>query len=122
MQLDLDVEGGTDHGRRTLHGRRGFGVRHNRRHGPGGGGHGPPETASPRGQVPELRLHLRASVVAYTLEHCLRSRQDFPALVKNPGLAFLDGPGGSQVPSAVVDAIADVYASRTVNTRGNFAP
>jgi cysteine desulfurase family protein (TIGR01976 family) len=60
--------------------------------------------------------------VAYTLEHCLRSRRDFPALVKNPGLAFLDGPGGSQVPRVVVDAIADVYASCNVNTHGNFAP
>jgi cysteine desulfurase family protein (TIGR01976 family) len=60
--------------------------------------------------------------MAYTLEHCLRSRQDFPALTKNPGLAFLDGPGGSQVPRAVVDAIADVYASCNVNTHGNFPP
>jgi cysteine desulfurase family protein (TIGR01976 family) len=60
--------------------------------------------------------------VAYTLEHCLRSRRDFPALVQNPSLAFLDGPGGSQVPRVVVDAIADVYASCNVNTHGNFAP
>ncbi|MEA3198164.1 MAG: hypothetical protein QOF32_2216 [Gammaproteobacteria bacterium] len=60
--------------------------------------------------------------MAYTLEHCLRSRQDFPALTKNPDLAFLDGPGGSQVPRVVVDAIADVYASCNVNTHGNFAP
>jgi cysteine desulfurase family protein (TIGR01976 family) len=59
--------------------------------------------------------------MAYTLEHCLRSRRDFPALTKNPGWAFLDGPGGSQVPQAVVDAIADVYASCNVNTHGNFA-
>jgi cysteine desulfurase family protein (TIGR01976 family) len=60
--------------------------------------------------------------MAYTLEHCLRSRLDFPALIKNPDLAFLDGPGGSQVPRVVVDAIADVYASCNVNTHGNFAP
>jgi cysteine desulfurase family protein (TIGR01976 family) len=60
--------------------------------------------------------------MAYTLEHCLRARQDFPALKKNPSLAFLDGPGGSQVPQAVVDAIADVYASCNVNTHGNFEP
>jgi cysteine desulfurase family protein (TIGR01976 family) len=60
--------------------------------------------------------------MAYTLEHCLRSRQDFPALARYPGLAFLDGPGGSQVPRAVVDAIADVYASCNVNTHGSFAP
>ncbi len=60
--------------------------------------------------------------MAYTLDSCLRSRRDFPALVKNPGVAFLDGPGGSQVPQAVVDAIADLYASCNVNTHGNFAP
>ena len=60
--------------------------------------------------------------MAYTHEHCLRSRQDFPALTRNPDLAFLDGPGGSQVPQAVVDAIADVYATCNVNTHGNFAP
>jgi cysteine desulfurase family protein (TIGR01976 family) len=60
--------------------------------------------------------------MAYTLEHCLRARQDFPALTKNPDLAFLDGPGGSQVPRAVVEAIADVYASCNVNTHGNFGP
>jgi cysteine desulfurase family protein (TIGR01976 family) len=60
--------------------------------------------------------------MAYTLEQCLRARQDFPALKRNPGLIFLDGPGGSQVPHAVIDAIADVYASCNVNTHGNFAP
>jgi cysteine desulfurase family protein (TIGR01976 family) len=60
--------------------------------------------------------------MAYTHEHCLRSRLDFPALIKNPDLAFLDGPGGSQVPRVVVDAIADVYASCNVNTHGNFPP
>jgi len=60
--------------------------------------------------------------MAYTHEHCLRSRLDFPALIKNPDLAFLDGPGGSQVPRVVVDAIADVYASCNVNTHGNFGP
>ncbi|MGC1520439.1 MAG: cysteine desulfurase-like protein [Steroidobacteraceae bacterium] len=60
--------------------------------------------------------------MAYTLEHCLRCRRDFPALTKNAGLAFLDGPGGSQVPSAVIEAIADLYASCNVNTHGNFPP
>jgi len=58
----------------------------------------------------------------YTLEHCLRARRDFPALTRNPDLAFLDGPGGSQVPRVVVETIADVYASCNVNSHGNFAP
>ena len=35
---------------------------------------------------------------------------------------FLDGPGGSQVPTAVIEAIGDVYASCNVNTHGNFPP
>jgi cysteine desulfurase family protein (TIGR01976 family) len=60
--------------------------------------------------------------MAYTQEHCLRSRRDFPALIKNPDLAYLDGPGGVQVPRAVIDAIADVYATCNVNTHGSFAP
>ena len=37
-------------------------------------------------------------------------------------LAFLDGPGGSQVPQAVIDAIGDFYATCNVNTHGNFWP
>jgi cysteine desulfurase family protein (TIGR01976 family) len=60
--------------------------------------------------------------MAYTQEHCLRSRRDFPALIKNPDLAYLDGPGGVQVPQVVIDAIADVYATCNVNTHGSFAP
>jgi cysteine desulfurase family protein (TIGR01976 family) len=60
--------------------------------------------------------------MAYTQEHCLRSRRDFPALIKNPDLAYLDGPGGVQVPRVVIDAIADVYATCNVNTHGSFAP
>jgi cysteine desulfurase family protein (TIGR01976 family) len=61
----------------------------------------------------------------YSAEHALRSRKDFPALQKRHGvheLAYLDGPGGSQVPAAVVEAIADVYATCNVNTHGSFPP
>jgi len=63
--------------------------------------------------------------MAYTHDDCLRSRKDFPALTRarsGPELAFLDGPGGSQVPSAVIDAMADLYAACNVNTHGNFPP
>jgi cysteine desulfurase family protein (TIGR01976 family) len=63
--------------------------------------------------------------MAYTAEHALRSRADFPALIKHRDgleLAFLDGPGGSQVPAAVIEAIADFYATCNVNTHGNFPP
>jgi cysteine desulfurase family protein (TIGR01976 family) len=37
-------------------------------------------------------------------------------------VAFLDGPGGTQVPKAVIDAIVDCYRNRNVNTHGNFQP
>jgi cysteine desulfurase family protein (TIGR01976 family) len=60
--------------------------------------------------------------MAFTAEHCMRSRRDFPALVKNPQLAFLDGPGGSQVPQVVIDTLADFYATCNVNTHGKFPP
>ena len=61
----------------------------------------------------------------YTAAEALRCRKDFPALQRSregPELAFLDGPGGSQVPSAVIEAIADCYAACNVNTHGNFPP
>jgi cysteine desulfurase family protein (TIGR01976 family) len=37
-------------------------------------------------------------------------------------LAFLDGPGGSQVPSLVIDTMGDFYATCNVNTHGKFSP
>jgi len=37
-------------------------------------------------------------------------------------LAFLDGPGGSQVPGIVIDTMADFYATCNVNTHGKFSP
>jgi cysteine desulfurase family protein (TIGR01976 family) len=61
--------------------------------------------------------------VAYTADHCARARKDFPALLCPTGgseLAFLDGPGGSQVPRCVIEAIEDFYTSCNVNTQGNF--
>jgi cysteine desulfurase family protein (TIGR01976 family) len=61
----------------------------------------------------------------FTDEHSLRCRKDFPALSRTPqglNLAYLDGPGGSQVPKAVIDTLADFYATCNVNTHGNFWP
>jgi cysteine desulfurase family protein (TIGR01976 family) len=63
--------------------------------------------------------------MAFTEQDSLRARGDFPALAprrRGPDLAFLDGPGGSQVPRAVIDAIAEFYATCNVNTHGNFPP
>ena len=61
----------------------------------------------------------------FTSEHSLRCRNDFPALARKPQgltLSYLDGPGGSQVPKAVIDTLADFYATCNVNTRGKFWP
>lgn len=46
-------------------------------------------------------------------------RRDFPALAE--GLAHLDGPGGTQVPAAVSDAVADTMRSAVSNRHGPFA-
>jgi cysteine desulfurase family protein (TIGR01976 family) len=56
---------------------------------------------------------------------CHRSRGDFPSLLRTCGghpVAFLDGPGGTQVPRPVIDAIVDCYHHRNVNTHGSFRP
>ena len=46
-------------------------------------------------------------------------RRDFPALAE--GLAHFDGPGGTQVPSAVSDAVAGAMRSAVSNRHGPFA-
>ena len=46
-------------------------------------------------------------------------RADFPALAE--GLAHFDGPGGTQVPAAVSDAVADTMRSAVSNRHGPFA-
>ena len=63
--------------------------------------------------------------MAFTHEQSVRCRNDFPALTRNlhgPALAFLDGPGGSQVPRAVIEAMGVFYATCNVNTHGKFSP
>jgi cysteine desulfurase family protein (TIGR01976 family) len=50
-------------------------------------------------------------------------RQNFPALQrKHQGstLVFMDGPGGTQVPQQVIDAIARYYQTSNANTHGAF--
>jgi cysteine desulfurase family protein (TIGR01976 family) len=63
--------------------------------------------------------------MAFTAEHSFRCRKDFPALSRahqGLNLAYLDGPGGSQVPRIVIDTMGDFYAACNVNTHGKFAP
>lgn len=55
------------------------------------------------------------------------AREHFPALQRpdpaggNRPLAFLDGPAGTQVPEAVIEAIAAYYRTSNANTHGRFA-
>src|SRR5438046_9849078 len=51
-------------------------------------------------------------------------RGEFPALQRVEGgrtLAFLDGPGGTQVPRRVIDEVSDYYLSSNANSGGAFA-
>ena len=53
----------------------------------------------------------------------VKHRADFPSLKKQYNgypLAYLDGPGGSQVPSAVINAISNYYKNSNANTHGFF--
>ncbi|MFN2563511.1 MAG: cysteine desulfurase-like protein [Gemmatimonadaceae bacterium] len=50
-------------------------------------------------------------------------RSHFPALTRNQGplaVAYFDGPGGTQVPRAVVDAMADYLYHHNANTHWNY--
>ncbi|WDL99091.1 cysteine desulfurase-like protein [Alicyclobacillus sp. ALC3] len=51
-------------------------------------------------------------------------RDQFPSLrreVAGQPVAYLDGPGGTQVPQSVIDAISDYYKTSNANTHGLFA-
>jgi cysteine desulfurase family protein (TIGR01976 family) len=63
----------------------------------------------------------------YTEADCRRARKDFPALSRtldgDPDgrpLAFLDGPAGTHVPEAVIEAISHYYRTSSANTGGHF--
>lgn len=50
-------------------------------------------------------------------------RQQFPALqrqYKGSKLVFMDGPGGTQVPQAVIDAVSNYYKNSNANLHGPF--
>ena len=48
-----------------------------------------------------------------------RIRGQFPALAS--GAVFFDGPGGTQVPQAVIDAVSAYYREANANEHGRFA-
>ena len=50
-------------------------------------------------------------------------RAEFPALAREQdgrAVAFLDGPGGTQVPQRVIDAVVDYYRDSNANSGGAF--
>lgn len=62
--------------------------------------------------------------MAYGASECERARRDFPALgarVDGHPVAYLDGPGGTQVPAAVIEAVSRCYRERNANFDGAFA-
>ena len=51
-------------------------------------------------------------------------RNHFPALqrqINGEEITYLDGPAGTQVPTAVIQAISDYYSQSNANTHGAFA-
>lgn len=48
-------------------------------------------------------------------------RAHFPALSQNPSTVFFDNPAGTQVPQAVIDAVAHYYTHMNANSGGAFA-
>ncbi len=61
----------------------------------------------------------------FTAKDSARCRADFPSLRQTHlgrPLAFLDGPGGSQVPATVLRAMENFYGTCNVNTGGNYPP
>ncbi len=63
--------------------------------------------------------------MAFTDRSARASRADFPALARlqrdGRPQAFLDGPAGTQVPQAVIAAVACYYETSNANTQGAFA-
>jgi len=63
-------------------------------------------------------------MASYDLEHHLNwIRAQFPALqqaINGREVIYLDGPGGTQVPQRVIDAMADYLARSNANTHGSF--
>lgn len=59
-----------------------------------------------------------------TISFAGRVRADFPVFTRRVAgrpIAFFDGPGGSQIPQPVIDAVGDYLAFHNANTAGRFA-
>jgi len=61
--------------------------------------------------------------MSYDESDCRACRSDFPALsrkINGLPIAYFDGPGGTQVPGSVIEAIAQYYRQCNANTHGKF--
>ncbi len=61
--------------------------------------------------------------VKNSFSEIIKRRDDFPSLKRTVNgfkLAYLDGPGGSQVPQQVINAISGYYKKCNANTHGYF--
>jgi cysteine desulfurase family protein (TIGR01976 family) len=58
-----------------------------------------------------------------SFEKIISRRNDFPSLkqeINGHSLAYFDGPGGTQVPQSVIDAVSNYYYTSNANFHGNF--
>ncbi|MCK5836307.1 MAG: cysteine desulfurase-like protein [Desulfobacula sp.] len=56
-------------------------------------------------------------------EKIISRRNEFPSLkeeINGYPLAYFDGPGGTQVPQSVIDAVSNYYYTSNANVHGNF--
>ncbi len=61
--------------------------------------------------------------ITFDVNAAKKNRQAFPALARKHNgyhLAFFDGPGGTQVPTPVVEAVSEYYRSHNANSHGMF--
>jgi len=62
---------------------------------------------------------MTVDLLAHQVQSVEAIRQSFPALARRHGgqpVAYFDGPGGTQVPQRVIDAVADYLAHHNANT------
>ncbi|MFI5165112.1 MAG: cysteine desulfurase-like protein [Thermoanaerobaculales bacterium] len=85
------------------------------------------EALSPELPISQTVLELASQIgrvpMPFGEAECARCRGDFPALERTLGgepLAFFDGPAGTQLPRAVIDAISAYYETCNANTHGEF--
>ena len=77
-----------------------------------------------RGWWAQPTLHQANTAMKFTADVVEACRRQFPALSRSVGdfpAAFLDGPGGTQVPQRVIEAISHYLGHTNANHGGLFA-